>query len=149
MTRYGREVVEALVPELAAAGLTIVSGLALGVDTVVHRAALEAEGRTIAVLPCGMDQVYPRSNTSLAEQIIRSNRGALVTEFPSGAQVYQANFPVRNRIISGLALGTLVVEAAEGSGTFHTVRAVLEQGKDVCRSWVDFLPLLDRYGEAY
>jgi DNA processing protein len=84
MTRYGREVVEALVPELAAAGLTIVSGLALGIDTVAHRVALEAEGRTIAVLPCGMDQVYPLSNTSLAEQIIGSNRGALITEFPPG-----------------------------------------------------------------
>lgn len=131
MTRYGREVVEALIPELTATGLTIVSGLALGIDAVAHRAALSAKGRTIAVLPCGINQVYPPSHTSLAEEIANSGRGVIITEFPPDTPSYPANFPVRNRIISGLALGTLVIEAAEGSGTFHTVRASLEQGREV------------------
>lgn len=129
MTKYGREVVEALVPELAAAGLTIVSGLALGVDTAVHRAALSVSGRTIAVLPCGIDRVYPSSNQGLAKQIIGS--GALVSEFPVGMPLSRANWAIRNRIISGFSLGVLVIEAAAGSGTFHTVTAALEQGKDV------------------
>jgi len=131
MTNYGREVVEALVPELAQAGLTIVSGLALGIDAVAHQAALSVGGRTIAVLACGIDQIYPPSNTSIAEEIIRSGRGAILTEFPPGTPTYPANFPIRNRIISGLSLGVLVVEAAEGSGTFHTVQAALEQGREV------------------
>jgi len=131
MTRYGQEVVEALIPELTAVGLTIISGLALGIDAAAHKAALEAGGRTVAVLACGIDQIYPPANTKLGEEIIRRGRGAIITEFPPGTSTYPSNFPVRNRIISGMALGTLVVEAAEGSGTFHTVRAALEQGREV------------------
>lgn len=131
MTNYGREVVEALVPELATAGLTIVSGLALGIDAVAHQAALSVGGRTIAVLACGIDQIYPPSHTSLAEEMLQSGKGAILTEFPPGTPTYPANFPIRNRIISGLSLGVLVIEAAEGSGTFHTVEAALEQGREV------------------
>lgn len=130
-TNYGREVVRALVPDLAAAGLTIVSGLALGIDAEAHRAALSVKGRTIAVLACGIDQVYPSSHRNLAAQISKEGRGALVTEFPPDNSIYPENFPIRNRVISGLSLGTLVIEAAEGSGTFHTVAAALEQGRDV------------------
>lgn len=130
-TNYGREVVRALVPDLAMAGLTIVSGLALGIDAEAHRAALSASGRTIGVLACGIDQVYPPSNAEIAREMIESDRGVLLTEFPPGTPTYPANFPVRNRVISGLALGTLVIEAAEGSGTFHTVSSALEQGREV------------------
>lgn len=131
MTRYGQEVVEALIPELTVAGLTIISGLALGIDAAAHRSALASGGRTIAVLACGIDQTYPPSNTKLGEEIIRRGKGAIITEFPPGTPTYPSNFPVRNRIISGMALGTLVVEAAGGSGTFHTVRSALEQGREV------------------
>ncbi|MEX2053675.1 MAG: DNA-processing protein DprA [Patescibacteria group bacterium] len=131
MTNYGREVTGALVPDLAAAGLTIVSGLALGIDAAAHQAALSAGGRTIGVLACGIDQIYPPSNRTLAEEIIRSGKGAIMTEFPPGTPTYPANFPIRNRVISGLSLAVLVVEAAEGSGTFHTVTAALDQGRDV------------------
>ncbi|NIT04464.1 DNA-protecting protein DprA [Candidatus Saccharibacteria bacterium] len=131
MTSYGHQVVDALVPELATAGLTIVSGLALGVDTAAHKAALLAGGRTIAVLLCGINTIYPPSNQQLANEIVKSGKGVLVTEFPPDTPAYQSNFPFRNRIISGLSLAVLVVEAAEGSGTFHTVSAALEQGKDV------------------
>lgn len=131
MTRYGREVVEALIPELSTAGLTIISGLALGTDAAAHRSALSAGGRTVAILACGIDQIYPPSNAKLGEEIIRRGRGAIITEFPPGTPTYPSNFPVRNRIISGVALGTLVIEAAERSGTFHTVRAALEQGREV------------------
>lgn len=131
ITRYGREVVGTLIPELSTAGLTIISGLALGVDAAAQEAALEAGGRTVAVLACGIDQIYPPSNAKLGEKIIKEGRGAIITEFPPGTPTYPANFPVRNRIISGMALGTLVIEAAERSGTFHTVRAALEQGREV------------------
>lgn len=130
-TNYGREVVCALVPDLAAAGLTIVSGLALGIDAEAHRAALQAGGRTIAVLACGIDQVYPPSNAEIAREMVKSGRGAIITEFPPETPTYPANFPVRNRVISGLSLGTLVIEAAGGSGTFHTVSSALEQGREV------------------
>ncbi|OGC56005.1 DNA protecting protein DprA [candidate division WWE3 bacterium RIFCSPHIGHO2_01_FULL_48_15] len=131
MTNYGREVTEALVPELAAAGLTIVSGLALGVDGVAHKAALDAGGRTVAVLACGIDIIYPPTNTGIARSILDRKLGAIITEFPPGTPTFPANFPFRNRIISGMSLGTLVIEAAEGSGTFHTVTSALEQGRDV------------------
>lgn len=131
MTNYGREVAEALVPELASSGLTIVSGLALGIDAVAHKAALAVGGRTVAVLACGIDQIYPPSNIGIAKKILEQNLGAIITEFPPGTPTFPSNFPVRNRVISGLALGTLVVEAAEGSGTFHTVSSALEQGREV------------------
>lgn len=131
MTNYGREVVEALVPDLADAGLTIVSGLALGIDAAAHRAALSVGGRTIGVLAGGIDQIYPPSHQPLADEIIRNKKGAIMTEFPPGMPTYPANFPIRNRVISGLSLAVLVVEAAEGSGTFHTVTSALEQGRDV------------------
>ncbi len=130
MTRYGGDVVGSLIPELCAAGLTIVSGLALGVDAAAHKAALEAGGRTVAVLAGGVDQVTPRSNERLGQEII-SRGGAIISEFPLGTQPFKSLFPFRNRIISGMSLGTLVIEAAEGSGTFHTVRAALEQGREV------------------
>ena len=129
MTSYGESVVEAFVPDLVSAGLTIVSGLALGVDTTAHWIILQSGGRTIAVLTCGIDQIYPPSNRQLADEII--NQGSLLSEFPVGTPPERENFPVRNRIISWLSLGVLVIEAAVGSGTFHTVEAALEQGKDV------------------
>ena len=129
MTSYGQSVVEALVPELVSAGLTIVSGLALGVDAAAHWIAIRSGGRTIAVLPCGIDQVYPSSNRKLDQAI--SKHGVVLTEFPMSTVPDKQNFPLRNRIIAGLSLGVLVIEAAVGSGTFHTVSAALEQGKDV------------------
>ena len=113
-TPYGRQAAERIAAELAGAGITVVSGLARGVDAAAHRAALEAGGRTIAVLGSGPDVIYPAEHRRLAEQILES--GAILSEFPPGAKPDAQNFPARNRIVSGMTLGTLIVEAPARSG---------------------------------
>jgi len=128
-SNYGRDVTRALVGDLVAAGVTIVSGLALGIDAVAHEAALAAGGRTLAVLGSGVDQVYPATNRRLGEDV--THQGAIISEYPLGTMPASTNFPARNRIISGLALGVLVVEAPARSGALITVNFALEQGRDV------------------
>lgn len=126
---YGRDVTYSLVTPLVNAGITIVSGLALGIDAAAHRAALEAGGRTIAVLGSGIDVIYPQEHAKLAAEITRS--GALVSIFAPGTKPEAHNFPLRNRIVSGLALGTVVVEAPTNSGALLTADAAADQGRDV------------------
>jgi DNA processing protein len=121
---------ERLSCDLAARGLIIFSGMARGVDTAAHRGCLAAKGRTVAVFGTGVDVLYPRENQKLAAQIVEQG-GALITEFPVGSFPAPQNFPIRNRIISGLSLGILVVEAGEYSGTRITSRCALEQNRDV------------------
>lgn len=128
---YGRQVTERLVTDLAKGQVTIVSGLALGIDTIAHTTALDAGGRTIAVLACGLDTIYPSSNKGLAKRIIESRQGVLLTEYPLGVQPDAGNFPARNRIISGLSQGVIVVEAPERSGALITVEKALKQGREV------------------
>lgn len=129
-TSYGLRAAEAIVTDLTHAGLTIVSGLAFGIDTAAHRTCLAAGGTTVAVLAGGLDQVYPTSNTKLAQDMVEQG-GALVSEFPPGTAPLKQNFPVRNRIIAGLTRGTIVVEAAPGSGALLTARYALEANREV------------------
>ncbi|MFN3396202.1 MAG: DNA-processing protein DprA, partial [Thermodesulfovibrionales bacterium] len=128
-TPYGRSVTEKIAGELAESGFTIVSGLARGVDTIAHLSSLRSGGRTIAVMGSGIDLIYPPENKWLFDKIIDS--GYVVTEFPPGTPPDKGNFPKRNRLISGLSLGVVVVEATEGSGALITARAALEQNREV------------------
>ncbi len=128
-THYGRDATFKLTKHLAAQGITIVSGLAHGIDSMAHRAALEGGGRTIAVMGTGIDIIYPPDHQALAEQIV--HQGALVSEFRLGAPPEGRNFPRRNRIMSGMSLGVLVTEAPEKSGALITVEVALEQGREV------------------
>jgi len=129
MSAYGRDVCERLVTQLVDSGMTIVSGLALGIDSVAHRTALSAGGKTVAVLAGGVESVYPPSNTGLGREITKN--GAIISEYPLGYPCFQQNFPVRNRIVSGLALGVLVIEGTEHSGTLLTASSAAKQGREV------------------
>jgi DNA processing protein len=128
-TTYGTTVANRLARELSAGGLTITSGMARGIDTAAHKAVLEAGGDTIAVFGCGVDEVYPSENRKLASQI--ATHGLVLSEFPMGTPPYPQNFPVRNRIISGLSLGVLVVEGGEYSGSAITAKLATEQNREV------------------
>jgi DNA processing protein len=128
-TAYGVAATERLSADLATAGLTIVSGMARGVDTAAHRAALGVGGDTVAVFGCGVDVIYPAENRKLAEQI--AEKGLLVSEFLMGAPAYPQNFPVRNRIVSGMSAGVLIVEGAQYSGSSITARLALDQNREV------------------
>jgi len=129
-TPYGTGMAERLSIDLAARGLAIFSGMARGVDTAAHRGAIAAKGKTLAVFGTGVDVLYPKENSRLSEQIL-SLGGALISEFALGTFAAPQNFPTRNRIISGMSIGVLVVEAAEYSGTRITARCALEQNRDV------------------
>ena len=130
VSAYGRAVTLGLAGELARSGVVIISGLALGVDSLAHKAALDAGGLTMAVLPTGLDKIYPAQHRELAMQILQQG-GALISEYPASSEVYKINFVARNRIAAGLGDALLVTEAAERSGTLHTANFALEQGKPV------------------
>jgi len=128
-TIYGLQMAQGLASDLASRGITIASGLARGIDAAAHRGCLQGNGSTIAVLGCGIDVVYPREHRRLTQQILEN--GLLLSEFAPGTSPAPQNFPVRNRIISGLALGTLIVEAREYSGSLITARLAMEQNREV------------------
>lgn len=131
VSRYGAEVTERLVAGLVSAGCTIVSGMAYGVDAIAHRTALSQGGSTIAVLGCGVDVIAPASNALLYQDIVTGGRGAVVSEMPPGMRPDKGLFPARNRIISGLSLGVVVIEGAEDSGALITAARAAEQGREV------------------
>ncbi len=128
-TAYGKWASEKFTKELASMGVTIISGLATGIDTYAHKTALEVGGRTIGVLGNGLDIVYPKNNKNLYKDV--AENGCVFSEFPMGTEPFYYNFPQRNRIISGLSLGVVVIEAKEKSGSLITAHHALEQGKDV------------------
>ncbi|MGI8741442.1 MAG: DNA-processing protein DprA [Bryobacteraceae bacterium] len=128
-SNYGTAATERLSPDLAQAGLTIVSGMARGIDTSAHRSTLAVGGNTIAVFGCGVDMLYPAENRKLALEL--AEKGLLISEFPMGTPGYPQNFPVRNRIISGMSVGVLIVEGAEYSGSAITARMAMEQQREV------------------
>ena len=127
---YGRQVTESLVRSLTGAGVVIVSGLALGIDSIAHEACLEAGGKTIAVLPSGLDSIYPSSHRQLAKRILETG-GALISEYELGMPALKHNFIERNRLVSGISDGVLIPEAALKSGTLHTANFALDQGKTI------------------
>ncbi|MCH7482986.1 MAG: DNA-protecting protein DprA [Chloroflexi bacterium] len=128
-TAYGKEAARHLSGDLASAGVTVVSGLARGIDGIAHRAALEAGGRTLGVMGSGLDVPYPPEHAGLMRQM--AENGAVISEYPLGTKPDARHFPRRNRLLSGLSLGTLVIEAPERSGTFSTIRSALEQNREV------------------
>ncbi|HEY7304330.1 MAG TPA: DNA-processing protein DprA [Bryobacteraceae bacterium] len=128
-TPYGLAASERLSADLAKAGLTIVSGLAAGIDTAAHIAALKADGNAIAVFGCGVDVLYPANNRKLYDDIAK--KGLLLSEFPMGAPAFPQNFPIRNRIVSGLSFGVLIVEGAQHSGSAITAKLAMDQGREV------------------
>lgn len=130
ISTYGRQVTSQLAGDLAERGVVIISGLAYGVDAVAHWSALKANGKTIAVLPGPLDDIAPRGNRDLAKRIIESG-GSLVSEYPSGDRILKTSFIARNRLVAGLAQVILIPEAIEKSGSLHTARFALDQGKDV------------------
>ena len=129
-SNYGKRAAKEFSYNLAKEGICIISGMARGIDSFAHEAAVNAKGKTIAVLGSGLDVIYPKENKTLYEDIIRNN-GLIISEFPLGTPPIKQNFPARNRIISGLSDGVLVIEARKNSGTNITVDFALEQGRDV------------------
>jgi DNA processing protein len=128
-SHYGNETAKKLSYQLAYAGVTVISGLARGIDTMAHQGALAAKGKTWAVLGCSLDEMYPPENQSLADKIVET--GCLLSEFPLGTKPDRQTFPMRNRIVSGLSFGVLVIEAGKESGALITCRQALEQGRQI------------------
>jgi DNA processing protein len=128
-TAYGRQAAEHIVEGLVRAGVTVVSGLARGIDAIAYQAALRAGGRTVAVLPCALDDVYPPMHRRLAEEV--AAHGALISEYPIGSRMHRESFWRRNRIVAGMTLGTVVVEAGESSGALLTAKLALEENREV------------------